>query len=133
MPCGGCTFRDRRTPVLTSNRRAFAWGYGHYFVFGSAAAAGAGLAVVVDHALGKAHISPVGAGLALAVPVAVYLVCVWLVHLRVHADAGLERAAYPVAAALAVAAAWTRFPAVTIAGVLVVLTAACVRAVRRFG
>lgn len=31
--------------VLTSNRRAFLWGYGHYFVFGSAAAAVLVLAV----------------------------------------------------------------------------------------
>ena len=30
--------------LLTSVRKAFVWGYGHYFIFASAAAVGAGLA-----------------------------------------------------------------------------------------
>ena len=34
--------------LLTSLRKAIIWGYGHYFVFASAAAVGAGLAVSVD-------------------------------------------------------------------------------------
>ena len=42
---------------LTSNRIGFLWGYGHYFIFGAAAAIGAGLAVNVDHLLGKTDVS----------------------------------------------------------------------------
>jgi low temperature requirement protein LtrA len=68
--------------LLTNFRRAFAWGYGHYLVFASAAAVGTGLAVTVDVATGEAAIGPVGAGLAVTVPVSIYLIAVWILHNR---------------------------------------------------
>jgi low temperature requirement protein LtrA len=40
--------------LLTSLRRGIIWGYGHYVVFAAAAAQGAGLAVAVDQATGRA-------------------------------------------------------------------------------
>ena len=40
---------------LNNYKTAFYWGYGHYFVFASAAAAGAGLAAQVDFRLGHAQ------------------------------------------------------------------------------
>ena len=43
--------------LLTSLRKAFVWGYGHYFVFAAAAAVGAGLAVNVDYVAHHAKIS----------------------------------------------------------------------------
>jgi low temperature requirement protein LtrA len=63
-------------------RRAIIWGYGHFLVFGSAAAVGAGLAVAVDQATHHAHIGPTGAGLAVAIPVALYLLSLWFLHYR---------------------------------------------------
>lgn len=68
--------------VLTSLRAAFVWGYGHYFVFAAAAAVGAGLAIAVDHATHRAAISDVAAGAAVAVPVALFLACLWFLHER---------------------------------------------------
>jgi len=68
--------------LLTSFRKAFVWGYGHYVVFAAAAAVGAGLAVAVDQATGRAKVGEVAAGAALAVPVAVYLLCLWFLHNR---------------------------------------------------
>ena len=68
--------------LLTSIRKAFIWGYGHYVVFASAAAVGAGLAVAVDAATHTAKIGPVGAGVAVAVPVATYLLSLWFLHDR---------------------------------------------------
>jgi len=68
--------------LLTSSRKAFIWGYGHYVVFASAAAVGAGLAVAVDAATHTAKIGPVGAGVAVAVPVATYLLSLWFLHDR---------------------------------------------------
>ena len=68
--------------VLASLPTAFVWGYGHYFVFAAAAAVGAGLAVSVDHVTHHAEITDVAAGAAVAVPVAVYLVCLWFLHGR---------------------------------------------------
>jgi low temperature requirement protein LtrA len=68
--------------LLTSMRKAFVWGYGHYFVFAAAAAVGAGLAVAVDAASHGAKIGSVGAGVAIAIPVASYLICLWFLHYR---------------------------------------------------
>ena len=52
---------------------AFVWGYLHYFVFGAAAAAGAGLAVAVDQATGHSELTDFQAGLAITIPVSAYL------------------------------------------------------------
>jgi low temperature requirement protein LtrA len=68
--------------LLTTFRRAFAWGYGHYVVFASAAAVGAGLAANVDHVTGHSKVSAVAVGYAVALPVAVYVACLWVLHDR---------------------------------------------------
>jgi low temperature requirement protein LtrA len=65
---------------LSSPSRALFWGYGHFLVFGAAAAVGAGLAVAVDHATHHAEIGRFGAGGAVAFPVALYLVSLWVLH-----------------------------------------------------
>ena len=62
--------------------KAVTWGYGHFVVFGSAAAVGAGLAVMVDSATSHAAIGPVGARAAVAIPVALYLASLWWLHYR---------------------------------------------------
>lgn len=58
---------------------AFLWGYGHYAIFASVAAVGAGLQVTADLTHQAAEISPTVASLAVAVPVAAYLLAAWLV------------------------------------------------------
>ncbi len=68
--------------LLTSFRKAMVWGYGHYLVFASAAAVGAGLAVAVDHVTHHATIGATTAGAAVAIPVAVYVICLWFLHDR---------------------------------------------------
>jgi low temperature requirement protein LtrA len=68
--------------LLTSLRKAILWGYGHYLVFAAAAAVGAGLAVTVDQVTHRAEVSAVAAGMAVAIPVAVYLLCLWFLHDR---------------------------------------------------
>jgi low temperature requirement protein LtrA len=67
---------------LRSNKQAFLWGYGHYVVFASAAAIGAGLEVAVEQAVGKAHISTLAASAAVTLPTALYLLTVWALHSR---------------------------------------------------
>ncbi|MFN0180103.1 MAG: low temperature requirement protein A [Gemmatimonadales bacterium] len=71
---------------LTSFWRAFAWGYGHYLVFAAAAAVGAGLAVVIDRAAGRSTIAPIMAGMAVAIPVAVYILSLWMLRFRHRAE-----------------------------------------------
>ncbi|PYC84424.1 hypothetical protein C7C46_07580 [Streptomyces tateyamensis] len=102
---------------LKSNRQAFAWGYGHYVVFGSAAAIGAGLEVAVEHAVGKAHISAVAATAAVTVPGALYLFTVWLLHSR-HGKQGVAQAVLPAAAALVLLCTLLGEPGVLAAGLV---------------
>jgi len=98
--------------LLTSMRVALRWGYGHYFVFASAAAVGAGLAAAVDYETHHAHVGGVAVGYAVAVPVAVYLFSVWLLHVRPH-QSGLILVAYPVTAVLVLLAPLTPAPVPT--------------------
>jgi low temperature requirement protein LtrA len=66
---------------LAKNReQSFLWGYGHYGIFAAAAAVGAGLEVAVEGAGHHLDVSAVGVGFAVAVPVAVFLVLLWAVH-----------------------------------------------------
>ena len=99
-------FDEPSHDLLTSLKAAFVWGYGHLFVFSSAAAVGAGLAVAVDHATGQAHISAVAAGAAVAVPVAVYVLSLWFVHERRRAGSAFELYLFPVGALLILGASW---------------------------
>ncbi|MGY0005308.1 low temperature requirement protein A [Micromonospora sp. I033] len=113
---------DRPNPLPPASLAgAVFWGYGHYFVFASIAAVGAGLAVAIDHDLHVGHVSGRVAGYAVAVPVAVYLLALWALHLP--AKRGLGLVLFPAAAALVLVAPWLAAPMNLIAGVLVVLVA----------
>jgi len=85
---------------LASQSTAFIWGYGHYFIFASAAAVGAGLAVAVDFATGHAEIGAFGAGATVAVPVAGYLLGVWALHTGAGEEGPIVRFAIPAVALL---------------------------------
>jgi len=90
-------------------------------VFASAAAVGVGLTVAVDRVTG----APVGArlaGYAVAVPVAIYLLTVWLLH-REPRPGVIARIPVPVAVALVLAAPLTPVPLPLIALILAVLVA----------
>ncbi|TVZ97952.1 low temperature requirement protein A [Streptomyces sp. BK340] len=75
---------------LRSSRQAFLWGYGHYLIFASTAAIGAGLEVAVEQAVGKAHISTLSASAAVTLPTALYLLTVWALHSR-HFKVGISQ------------------------------------------
>ena len=94
--------------LLTSFRRAFIWGYGHYFVFAAAAAVGAGLGVAVDSAGAQAPIDPVVAGLAVTAPVALFVVCLWILLDR--PEYGRTRVLGPVTAGIVLATTITPQP-----------------------
>jgi low temperature requirement protein LtrA len=72
--------RARERFGVESWRESFVWGYGQYVVLGSAGAVGAGIAVNAEHAIHEADLSARGAALAVAVPVALYLLSVWALH-----------------------------------------------------
>jgi low temperature requirement protein LtrA len=69
-------------------RGAFLWGYGHYVLFASLAALGAGIAVAAEvpgEGSGLA-ISPVGQALAVAIPAAVALAAVAVLQAFLHQE-----------------------------------------------
>jgi low temperature requirement protein LtrA len=103
--------------LLTSNRVAFVWGYGHYLVFASAAAVGAGLATNVDEATGHAELSRAAAGATVTVPVAVFLLSVWFLHVRPH-HAGAVGVLLPGGAAVVAVATFAGLPVVATGGLL---------------
>ena len=104
-------------PLLSTTRGAFLWGYGHLFVFGSAAAVGAGLSVAIEHASHHGELSDVGAGASVAIPVAIYVVSLWIMHLGSPASM-VSRASGPITAVLVLLSPFTPEP-VLVTGVLV--------------
>ena len=68
--------------TLAHARRGFAFGYPHYLIFASVGAVSAGVEVEIDHLTGHTEVSDAVAGLALTLPVAMFLVVVWAVLLR---------------------------------------------------
>ncbi|WP_282794622.1 low temperature requirement protein A [Streptomyces sp. CC224B] len=99
-----------------AHRQRFTWAYGHYLVFASATAEGAGLAAYADHLARHPGTSSVGAGLAVTVPAAVFLTTVWAIHLRPHQRRAADGVPFAVAAAGVLLAAWSPAPAL-VAGV----------------
>lgn len=93
-----------------SKRRSYLWGYGHLPIFAAAAAVGAGLQAAIDTAAGTAHISTAAAGLGLAVPLAIYLLGVWGLHLTPGEASPAQLVASPLTAALVLASTLTPWP-----------------------
>jgi low temperature requirement protein LtrA len=108
---------------VSSWHESFVWGYGHYVVFSSAAAVGAGLAVTVEQATHEAEISSRTAVLAVAVPVALFLLSVWALHLGTPRRAHVRRA-IPFVAGLVVVLAAVGAPVVVLGVVLALLVTA---------
>lgn len=109
---------------LSSNRQAFLWGYGHYFILGAAAAIGAGLEVAVEEAVGKAHISTFAASAAVTVPMALYLLTVWLLHSRYYKVGLAQQLVLPVGALATLASTFAGGWAVLVAGLVATATVA---------
>lgn len=97
----------RRPTMFTS----MSWGYGHYFIFASAAAVGAGLEVAVAYDTGALHdLGGVAAALPTTLPVAVFLLSVWLLHIGPTNECRPIAIGFPVTAVLVVAASFTPAP-----------------------
>jgi low temperature requirement protein LtrA len=111
-------FNKEAAEFLTSLRAGITWGYGHYLVFASAAAVGAGLAVNVDQVTHHAAIGARGSAAAFTIPVALFLLAVWALQLRPHHLGRWPSAVVPAAAALVLAATLSPEP-VLVTGLLV--------------
>ena len=99
---------------------SFVWGYGHYPIFASLAALGAGLEVAVEQAGHHTETSDVVVALAVAIPVAVFLVMLWAVHAPIVDRVVISPVGIGVSAVLVVVAALAA-PAIGVAGALVAI------------
>jgi low temperature requirement protein LtrA len=129
---------------LNDARTALGWGYGHYFVFASAAAMAAGLELSIDETLQRAgHVAPHGAdehpvvleavstAALTTVPVAVFLMATWLLMLQPLRDRTLD-AVLITATVLILAATFLPSPVLVTAAVLVgTVAVVVVRGMRR--
>jgi len=120
-----------RHPTLLTT---MSWGYGHYLIFGSAAAVGAGLELAVGYDTGTVHLGAVAAALPTTVPVAVFLLSVWLLHIGPTNECRPIAIGFPVTAALVLAASFTPAPihvTAVLAAALVALTVVATHGERR--
>ncbi|AWL29774.1 low temperature requirement protein A [Acinetobacter defluvii] len=87
---------------LDSRKRAFTWGYGHFFIFISIAVIGASLAASIDVATHHAEISTQMMGYFIAVPVVVYTASLWMLH-EAHHLQGIKKWLYPLTSLIVLA------------------------------
>jgi low temperature requirement protein LtrA len=106
------------------------WGYGHLIVFSAAAGLGAGLQVAVDGLRHEAHLSSIGIGLAVTVPIALYLLSVWVLMIG-PTRRELSAQLFPVAAVLVLAGSVTPAPVLVAAAVPAALVIVRLIAFRR--
>jgi low temperature requirement protein LtrA len=64
---------------LRTPRDGFTFGYVHYVLFAAVGAVSAGVEVEIDDVTGASHISGTAAGLALTLPLTIFLIAVWAV------------------------------------------------------
>ncbi|MFI6366257.1 low temperature requirement protein A [Nocardia sp. NPDC050630] len=121
---GGDGLAERRT-------RSFLWGYGHYAIFASLAALGAGLEVAVRNSDNRGG-SPLVAGYAVAIPAAVFLVLLWAAHAGLALTSRIRpRVLFTTAAAVLVApVATVEIPNSTVAAIALAATAALALSLR---
>jgi low temperature requirement protein LtrA len=100
-----------------AHRKRFTWAYGHYLIFASAAAEGAGLAAYAKLITRRADVPSPAAGVAITMPAAIFLITVWAIHVRPHQRSGADQLAFPAVAVAVMVAGRSPAPAV-IAGLL---------------
>jgi len=105
-------FSEPAAEGLVARRdRSYLWGYGHYGIYAALAAIGAGLEVAVKTVSHHSEASDVVAGYSLAIPLAVFILLLWLLHAPL-----VERVSIPPAATVVAAVAVLVAP-LTAAGV----------------
>ena len=72
--------------AITSFGRSLRYGYVHYFVFAAAGAFSAGIEVEIDVLTGKSALGDTAASFTVTVPIAVFVLGIWWIALREHAD-----------------------------------------------
>jgi len=77
-------FARDNADVLTGNAIGYVWGFGHYVIFGAAAAVGAGLSARIAYYGHHAEVSDLVSSAFVTGPVAAALAALWIVNVRLH-------------------------------------------------
>ncbi|POX52793.1 low temperature requirement protein A [Streptomyces sp. Ru72] len=109
---------------LSTSRRPFLWGYGHYLVFSTAAGIGAGLEVAIEQVVGQAHVGDTGAAASVTVPTAGFVFFTWLLHARHHKPSLRQQLVLPLTAVAILACTFAGSWAVLLAGFVAALSVA---------
>src|SRR6185503_2889817 len=92
----------------------FIFGYGHLFIFATAAAVGGGLEIAVDFATHHTGISAPQAAAMIAGPVALYLTSIWVLRFTLHQTPTLKTIMYSAAIGLVLCTMWLEQPVLPI-------------------
>ncbi|MDT0156148.1 low temperature requirement protein A [Microbacterium sp. ARD32] len=106
--------------AITTLSRSLAYGYAHYFVFAAAAAFSAGVEVQIDELTDHTELGFVRASFTTSVPIAIFLLGIWIVAIRENADR-VVNTAVPLGAALVLVDAVLPVPVTLTAVVLVAI------------
>jgi low temperature requirement protein LtrA len=92
----------------------FIFGYGHLFIFATAAAVGGGLEIAVDFATHHTGISAPQAAAMIAGPVALYLTSIWVLRFTLNQTPTLKTVMYSAAIGLVLCTMWLEQPVLPI-------------------
>lgn len=106
-------------------RQSIAYGYGHYFIFAAAGAFSAGIEVEIDVLTGHSELHAPWASFAYTIPIAVFILGVWLLAIRRVADP-VVNTVVPVGAVLVLVDPLIPVPFALTAIILVVIVAVLV-------
>lgn len=105
--------------------RSYIWGYGHYFLYAALAAVGAGLEVAVAAVTHHLEASDTVVGYAIAIPVALLIVLLWLLHAPLVEQVSIPPVA-TVVTAVVILLLPLAAPVIGVTGVTIAITVAAV-------
>jgi low temperature requirement protein LtrA len=101
--------------------RSFVWGYGHYFIYASLAAIGAGLEVAVEAVAHHTETPAIAIAYSLAIPLAVFILMLWLLHAPLVREVSIPRS-FTIAAVVVTLLIPLAAPAIDVLGTTIALT-----------
>lgn len=99
---------DSKVPAQ-SEFTAFAWGYGHFFIFLGAATLGSGIGAELDVLTEHSKVNSQIALMYIAVPIALYFLTLWFIRDRLE-DLGSSQHSLWVSAIVVLIAGWAGVP-----------------------
>ena len=126
-------FSNHSPSRMASSKQAFIWGYSHFIIYAAAAAVGAGIGVLTDYYGHHAHVSATGAGLAVSIPSAVFLLFVAIAQKQLTFLSGVKLLIFGIGSALCFFSGFLPYQPLGTAFILSTITGALVLANKKEG